>query len=316
MIQQVPVRSLDIWFDDGNVILEAGGIRFKVYKGTLAANSTVFRDMFEISHPDKNLVEGCPVVQLYDSPKDLAFFLKAIHFLGHCKPTCTREGFPQLVALLRLGTKYQILYPASFEKWLERDKFAMNSSKDSFVERAMWVVQLARETQVTSLLPSALYVCTNMPDINYILDGIFTADGEHIELGWLDKRACIRGREKLSRIVRNELFKFATPLADPNPECRTPELCALGRMKLAKGMETLYSRAVEASWALRLKCPVSWKTYGKDVCDSCMQQAQTQYNSERARIWDLLPEIFDLPSWQELRKQDGVDGTTEENELM
>lgn len=37
--------SNDVWFDDGNVILQAESTLFKVYRGILAQNSSVFHDM-------------------------------------------------------------------------------------------------------------------------------------------------------------------------------------------------------------------------------------------------------------------------------
>ncbi|KAJ7167231.1 hypothetical protein C8R43DRAFT_984555 [Mycena crocata] len=50
--QPVAHRSTDVWFDDGTVILQAEQTLFRVYRGVLAAQSTIFRDMFSISQPD------------------------------------------------------------------------------------------------------------------------------------------------------------------------------------------------------------------------------------------------------------------------
>jgi hypothetical protein len=77
-------RSPDVWFEDGTIILEAESIQFKVYKGILAANSTVFNDMLVVgSTPENNeMVEGCPVVHVFDSALDMKHFLKALHHVG------------------------------------------------------------------------------------------------------------------------------------------------------------------------------------------------------------------------------------------
>jgi hypothetical protein len=77
-------RSPDVWFDDGTIILEAESTQFKVFKGILAANSTVFNDMLVVgSNTDNNeMVENCPVVHVYDTALDLKHFLKAIHHVG------------------------------------------------------------------------------------------------------------------------------------------------------------------------------------------------------------------------------------------
>ncbi|KZP02293.1 hypothetical protein FIBSPDRAFT_686775, partial [Athelia psychrophila] len=70
-----------IWYHDGNVVLQAEGTRWKVHQGILAESSSVFRDMFSIPQPpsrDTELVEGCPVVQLSDTAKDVECVLQAI----------------------------------------------------------------------------------------------------------------------------------------------------------------------------------------------------------------------------------------------
>ncbi|KZP02485.1 hypothetical protein FIBSPDRAFT_700884, partial [Athelia psychrophila] len=61
-----------LWFEDGSILLETERVQFKVYKGILAANSAIFRDMFANAQPQEGeLVEGCPGVYLTDKLKDL-----------------------------------------------------------------------------------------------------------------------------------------------------------------------------------------------------------------------------------------------------
>ena len=73
-------RHPEFWFDDGNIILVANHIGFRVYRGLLAAQSTVFADMFisSSSRADESLW-GCPVVKLErESHCDLAHLLRAL----------------------------------------------------------------------------------------------------------------------------------------------------------------------------------------------------------------------------------------------
>ena len=75
-----PVRS-DIWYEDGNVILQAENIQFRVHRGILAQCSTVFRDMFSFPQPpssDVEMVEGCAVVHLSDTAEEVGYILKAL----------------------------------------------------------------------------------------------------------------------------------------------------------------------------------------------------------------------------------------------
>jgi hypothetical protein len=75
----VPIRS-EIWYEDGNIILQAEQTQFRVFRGILSASSDVFRDMFAMPQPGEGefLVEGCAVVQLTDLAEDWRYILKAL----------------------------------------------------------------------------------------------------------------------------------------------------------------------------------------------------------------------------------------------
>ena len=80
-----PVRS-DIWYADGNVILQAEGVQFKVVKSILAQNSSVFEDMFSLPQPPPSgmdTVDECPIVHLSDSAEEVGYILKAL-FKNEC----------------------------------------------------------------------------------------------------------------------------------------------------------------------------------------------------------------------------------------
>ena len=67
------------WFDDGNSVLVAQRIGFRFYCGLLAAQSTVFADVFASASSTADAsetFERCPVVHLTDSSDDLAHLLR------------------------------------------------------------------------------------------------------------------------------------------------------------------------------------------------------------------------------------------------
>ena len=83
--QQQLERSTDVWFDDGNCVLQAENTVFKVYFGLLAKYSVYFQTMITLPQPDANaeepqpMYENCPlIVLLGDSAKDTRYFLKAL----------------------------------------------------------------------------------------------------------------------------------------------------------------------------------------------------------------------------------------------
>ena len=69
----------EFWFQDGNLVLVAGDVSFRVYRGLLSAQSTVFNDMFSsASENDEETFEGCPVVRLFDTPQELAHLFRIL----------------------------------------------------------------------------------------------------------------------------------------------------------------------------------------------------------------------------------------------
>ena len=80
------IRSQDVWYDDGNVVIQTENIVFKVFRGILASNSAVFADMFSVPQPTNvtgpDVYDSCPLIQIYDTPEDARHFLKAIHDAG------------------------------------------------------------------------------------------------------------------------------------------------------------------------------------------------------------------------------------------
>ncbi|KZP03563.1 hypothetical protein FIBSPDRAFT_844848, partial [Athelia psychrophila] len=108
------IRSSTLWFEDGSIVLEAERVRFKVYKGILAANSAIFRDMFALAHAQEGeLVDGCPVLRLGDKSQDLAHVLEALHDSRRWHEDNDFENkmpmpLAVLEAFLRIGRKYEI----------------------------------------------------------------------------------------------------------------------------------------------------------------------------------------------------------------
>ena len=92
-------RHPEFWFADGSIILLAGDVLFRVHKSFLARHSVVFRDMFSLPQPsqesplpptssgdgkilecsDHEMVDGCAVVRIHDTPGDVASLLYALY---------------------------------------------------------------------------------------------------------------------------------------------------------------------------------------------------------------------------------------------
>jgi hypothetical protein len=76
-----PTRSEDIYLDDGNIVLVAQDVAFRVHRSQLARHSEVFCDMLALAEQptDAEAFDGCPVVRLSDMCKDVSELLRVLY---------------------------------------------------------------------------------------------------------------------------------------------------------------------------------------------------------------------------------------------
>lgn len=76
-------NDAELWFRDGNVIMIAEDVAFRVHRGVLSRHSGTFRGLFKTSRPadlDADLkVDGCPVIPVQDSAHDFKHLLHVLY---------------------------------------------------------------------------------------------------------------------------------------------------------------------------------------------------------------------------------------------
>lgn len=79
---QILVRS-PIWYEDGNVVLQAQNTLFKVHRGVLAGRSSTLKNCVAkvMISPSAPPVEGCPVFVMKSLSQDITHMLHI--FYGH-----------------------------------------------------------------------------------------------------------------------------------------------------------------------------------------------------------------------------------------
>jgi hypothetical protein len=65
----------DFWFSDGNVILTAGSVAFKVHRGQLERHAEIFQTVLSIPQPEN----ADSTINLWDSPTDVYHLLRALY---------------------------------------------------------------------------------------------------------------------------------------------------------------------------------------------------------------------------------------------
>ncbi|KAJ7339266.1 hypothetical protein DFH08DRAFT_1014187 [Mycena albidolilacea] len=166
----------ELWFADGNIIIIASSVAFKVHRGQLRRHSEVFDDLFSIPQPkDQDMYDGCPWVEVYDCPSDVLYFLRALYD-GLYFRTPGANDFPAVAAVLRLSTKYlvehlrqrcmarlEVDWPSTLAAWDQREQAATDAfghyQPRASCPHPLLVIDLALALgpDLAHLLPAALY---------------------------------------------------------------------------------------------------------------------------------------------------------------
>ncbi|KAI1795289.1 hypothetical protein LXA43DRAFT_37169 [Ganoderma leucocontextum] len=291
----------EFWFDDGNIVLIAQHTGFRIFRTLLAAQSTVFADMFasSSSRSDETL-DGCPVVHLTDSPNDLGHLLR---ILLPTSPMCYITADPEVVhsfdevfAVVRLAHKYGIqsvqdhairaLQEYHFPS--EINNFFGPPKKHIFVKsiHCIGAVNLARLTDTPLMLPTALYGCSYVS--GRLLSGWTREDGTIEHLSTDDLKRCFDARIALGQeqaLLPARLFS-----AVPPERCTSHRRCAPYIAKLVANVAV-----VEALVKKDALCDLSSViSQLNGMCGGCTQVLLERHRVERKRIWDTLPQIFGI----------------------
>ncbi|KAL1946218.1 hypothetical protein VTO73DRAFT_15345 [Trametes versicolor] len=293
-------RDTDTWLEDGNIVLVAGTRAFRVYKGLLAAQSSMFADMFFASRPQADeLFEGCPVVRLSDSPEELKHLLdvlipnvrQRVYF-----PDEEHYTFTQLSSFVRLGHKYGIVdveqqalaclktyFTNKFDLWESFCPGLFGYRHAALcLSSGIEAIHLARLTATPEMLPVAFYICALRGEA--VLDGWTRADGTVEHLAPEDLRRAIKGFGTL----RFESHRLLTDQFDVTVSvtCTTPAIC-----NLILGRNYLCQLDDRSPWPLH-----PWQQYISlpDLCKQCSYHLTEHSRAERRKLWRRLPAIFDL----------------------
>ncbi|KAJ7142087.1 hypothetical protein C8R43DRAFT_1238200 [Mycena crocata] len=292
-----PQRVPELWFEDGNIVLQAGNSQFRVFRSILAARSPVFKDMFSFPQPtDSELVDGCPLVHFPDVAEDVTVFLKALLDPEFFKPYLHRTEFDTVVGCLRLRShKYEVdslrsralvhlssVYVTTLS-WAERRRHGGNlipgpigSVSSSSPESAFYIL--------------ATYFSDLGPDIFH--DAVHNS--VPVRLSIPDQRSFLRGYHMQSvssfNGILSSLFRPSTM-----EDCTTPARCPAERL-LALNGATWHLTTIPAS-------PLSlWGTSDCDdrVCPTCLASLKETLQASRQKLWDKLPAMYGLPPWSDL----------------
>lgn len=205
-------------------------------------------------------------------------------------------------AFLRLGRKYgidhlqaealtrlSIDYPCTLQGYDECIKGHKTIDLEGNTHFA--IVDLARENDIPSILPMAFYLCCEEAQgIDPKSRIVHPADNLDAFLPTEDMITCYLGQKRLLGLQMIETFGWL--------DVRSPAESAHTRCTIAK-KEIFYAM----SYPLTPFCPLCpWTpNWIRAMCSDCAIKAQQRHIHGRAEIWDQLPVVFGLPSWEQLK---------------
>ncbi|KIJ60506.1 hypothetical protein HYDPIDRAFT_170143 [Hydnomerulius pinastri MD-312] len=201
-----PARCKELWYQDGNVILEIDRSRFRVHRSILSRKSRGFANLFECIETRRNV----PIVQLEGDAEEMKHLLLTLYETSYLERHA--HLYEYVSVLLRLSTRYQFpdlrreaiarikqWYPNTLEGF---DNPKSISLRDDAEENAIAAINLAREANCLEMLPAAFYFCSRLP-LSIIMRGDDLAT-----LNATDIVTCLRGRARLLQRQKEKTHFF------------------------------------------------------------------------------------------------------------
>ncbi|KAH9922101.1 uncharacterized protein B0H18DRAFT_1019106 [Fomitopsis serialis] len=302
------VRDEELWFSDGNLMLEANGHVFRIYQGLLAQNSEVFRDLF--TTPRSTYVEtfeGCRVFHLTDRPEDLRHLLRVVYHGNRYYRPDEQLDFATVAALVRLSHKYQIdhirdtylsrmksCFCTEFETWVTVSRDGGSPVMKFGTADAISAVDIAHLTGAESMLPTALYSCCQLK-AEHLISGCPRPDGTVEYLSPVDTMKCVDARQTLYQKAITTGLEIFSPLA-PSPLCLDRVQCGRAIQAL-RGRHLRFPPADVIATTLSPKhlmfssLPTEERLY---VCPECADLIREAEEPTYRKIWAELPRLLGI----------------------
>ncbi|PIL26275.1 hypothetical protein GSI_12031 [Ganoderma sinense ZZ0214-1] len=303
----------EFWFDDGTVILVAGGIKFRVYEGLLAGLSPVFKAMFVEGRALCNVYMGeVLAVHVLDAPEDLRYLLRVCFSrrLGSLYEERS-PSYHEISAAIRLGAKYKVpdlytqsltylkrYFPSTFDNWLALSVYGPPGW--DMVEN-LGAINLARFTGELSILPSAFVacICAAGPETTGLAHGIGRRDGSREHLSPDDLTICFNGKTSLRAAAVTAFLRTIRPLV--SRDCSAVSTCKRALRNVHLNLEQHVEGLLDGNPFAQYEMKFFEKQGGLGICESCAAMVRERSAKERRDVWNRLPELLgiDVPGWKD-----------------
>ncbi|KAI0320196.1 hypothetical protein OF83DRAFT_641505 [Amylostereum chailletii] len=321
------------WFDDGNIMLLLSDgehpepvIAFKVHRGVIARHSEIFESMLSMPAPveEDETIEGCQVAHLYhDAPQELSDFIKALYDGVEFRHQSILDFF-FVAGILRLSTKYSvkrlrvqaIRHLADTWSYTLRghDNMVSLALSSPSIDNASYpyvhplhVLNLARETSVTVLIPSVLYFLSI-----YSLEDVLRANHPKLlvdhpsrpssELNVDDIKAYTLMYQHRLHMMLDFIHKTCGE-RNEDVHCKHPaKQCRRAFQRLKHNI--LHALSTRTGPFHNMQQAIHWVDADDEICIPCKRAFLRDVTAVRERYWNELPSVIGLRGWDELVASD------------
>ncbi|KAJ7611816.1 hypothetical protein FB45DRAFT_1009626 [Roridomyces roridus] len=312
-VDDTPHRIPELWFEDGNIVIQAENSQFRVHRGILAACSAVFKDMLSFPQPaDVELVEGCPVVHLTDAPTEVTVFLRAIFVPDYFMPFPAKTEYEIIRGCLRLSHKYGVehlrlralvhfssrfrttlsqyndaRYPYHDSGSIGRPQSDIISWLPGGVSSEMSCIQLAREVNAPWVLPLAFYTLSDSLGQRCTTVGEFirgtTRNGLSVAISPEDQESFLSGHIRQTQFSTTRILAvFWSPIE--MPECRSLIKCLKGPLSAVNTMQEAISECPSIPLEIWVESDFDMESWDHGICMSCREQLQRAHQAVREKF--------------------------------
>ncbi|KAH6911769.1 hypothetical protein BKA70DRAFT_1539049 [Coprinopsis sp. MPI-PUGE-AT-0042] len=264
-----PKRSDAVWYDDGNIILQAGSLQFRSFCTMAEGPHSTPRSYADSPRLEYSLVES--LITLGDKYKFDHLLKEA---LGQFE-----ETFPRRL---------------TFFASKEFPKTGFDLDDDATL---CHIVDLAKNFKIETSLPALYYfilIQKNFPAILHT--GLTSVSGNETVFDSETIATLIAGRDRIYKGMATHHFRWLWPDSRlvPAAECTRQTSC---RSAIEASLIVLWRPVPEVSLALQ---PYNKALIGAGLCRTCTAVVQADFQKEQKAFWRELPTYFGLPAWDKL----------------
>ncbi|KAF9554986.1 hypothetical protein CPC08DRAFT_821334 [Agrocybe pediades] len=326
-----------LWFEDGNVVLQAEKTLFRVHKTVLALHSEFFADMFSICHSQHEsqpmFEAGCPLISTADSAADLTCLLSSIYEnQKKHNPGREIEG-TRAAALYRLGNKYGIDYlrdemllrlkiffpstlqdyqldreyemitatlPPAFRDLLLDRKFIIHPFGTLTVQDMMALANLAYQYKIMIVLPAVYARFAHLSNV-WIAFNTSLLEFKDLKdpLNPEFLNTCFVGKERIASAIQKAV-SVRVGSCNPLPPCDRRPKCTATASDILWQIGSIACNQGIRCFILSVQRVLD--SSDLPVCEKCVKTVMTtEYEPIREELWDNLPTYFGLPTWEEIK---------------